>query len=377
MMKKYCYLTFILILGLAATLVAQPELQIQITDPNPEVIYVSDLDILQLASADEFFEIIISNFSDQSYSNCILTLSFFKDQTLLAKVESDPFTIPASLGRRSANNVDLMRDEFYLTDDRNEDYLIEVHESDLFTKEINNLERDILSSGKLPVGHYELVGVLAGSEFNEEEYSDYFDITNPSFVQLVAPGSETGSGFKEDVYTEFPVFQWNGNGSEYQVVVFEKKYALQSLDNILNMNPNWKSDRLENYSIQYPQAGDGNNVVIPLEFGKTYYWMVRMFIQTSAGEETINSEIWEFQLVDPINLGDEQDAIARNLLIEFLRDLIGDKADELAKRLGDYNVKTINVNGQDISIEDLYQLINEYRLKDVEVVDLILPTGSY
>ena len=102
-----------------------------------------------------------------------------------------------------------------------------------------------------------------------------------------------------------------------------------------------------------------------------------MIVQTSAGEETINSEIWEFQLVDPITLGDEQNAIARNLLIEFLRDLIGDKADELAKQLGDYNVKTINVNGQDMSIEDLYLLINEYRLKDVEVVDLILPTGSY
>jgi hypothetical protein len=40
-------------------------------------------------------------------------------------------------------------------------------------------------------------------------------------------------------------------------------------------------------------------------------------------------------------------------------------------------VKSINVNGQDMSIEDLYLLINEYRLKDVEVVDLILPTGSY
>jgi len=154
------------------------------------------------------------------------------------------------------------------------------------------------------------------------------------------------------------------------------------LDNILNMTPNWKSEsnpgeRITGYSIQYPQAGDDGEIVIPLEFGKTYYWMVRMFVHTSAGEEIINSEIWEFQLVDPANLGNKQGEITRNMLIEFLRDLIGDKADELAKQLGDYNVKTINVNGQDISIEDLYLLINEYRLKDVEVVDLILPTGSY
>ncbi|MEJ2052405.1 MAG: hypothetical protein P8X42_00680, partial [Calditrichaceae bacterium] len=62
---------------------------------------------------------------------------------------------------------------------------------------------------------------------------------------------------------------------------------------------------------------------------------------------------------------------------EFLRDMIGDQADEIAKQLADYDVKSIQVNGQEITIEDLYQLINEYRLKQVEVVDLIPPTGSY
>ncbi|MEJ2542471.1 MAG: hypothetical protein P8Y99_00215 [Calditrichaceae bacterium] len=376
MMKKYVYLLFLMIAVLTTHLIAQPSLDILITDPNPEVIYVADLDIMQLASANEFFEIAISNFEAQSY-NCTLTLSFYKDQRLLAKIESTPFTIPAQMGRRSANNVELMRDDFYLTDDHNIENQIDVHESEIFTDEVDNLEEDILSSGKLPIGHYELVGVLTGSQFGTEETSDFFDITNPSFVELITPGAEAGSGFKEEVYTEFPVFQWNGNGSQYQVVVFEKKFALQSLDNVLNMTPNWESEKMDNYNVQYPQAGEGGNMVIPLEFGKTYYWMIRMFVQTSAGEEVINSEIWEFQLVDPITLGDEQNAIARNMLIEFLRDLIGDKADELAKQLGDYNVKTINVNGQDMSVEDLYLLINEYRLKDVEVVDLILPTGSY
>jgi len=376
MMKKYVPFLVFIIAVLITHLGAQPTLDIRITDPNPEVIYVADLDIMQLASGNEFFEIALSNFDDQAYVDCKLTLSFYKDQQLLARIESDEFTIPALMGRRSANNVELMQDEFYLSQDQSQS--IDVHESNIFTNEIDNLERDILSSGKLPMGHYELVGVLIGT-FGTSETSDFFDITNPSFVELIAPGAEAGSGFKEEVYTEFPIFQWNGNGSEYQVVVFEKKFSLQSLDNVLNMTPNWKSEILENYSVQYPPGGtgEGGSMVIPLEFGKTYYWMVKMLVQTSAGIETINSEIWEFQLVDPVNLGDQQGAITRNMLIEFLRDLIGDKADELAKQLGDYNVKSINVNGQDMSIEDLYLLINEYRLKDVEVVDLILPTGSY
>ncbi|HES59904.1 MAG TPA: hypothetical protein ENO18_05675, partial [Caldithrix sp.] len=227
MMKKYSHSLFFILALFMVHLNAQPTLDIRITDPNPEVIYIADFDIMQLASGDEFFEIAISNFEDQVYEHCVLILSFYKDQQLLAKIESEEFTIPAMLGRRSVNNVELMRDEFYLADGQP----IDIRESDLITEEINNIEQDILSSGKIPVGHYELVGVLRGEAGNIDETSDYFDITNPSFVELIAPGSAAGSGFKEEVYTEFPVFQWNGNGSEYQVVVFEKKFALQSLDN--------------------------------------------------------------------------------------------------------------------------------------------------
>ena len=383
MIKKYVYLMFLISLGLAANLIAQPVLDIQITDPNPEVIYISDLDILQLASADEFFRIGIQ-LSDQEYENCVLTLTFSKDDQLLARIISKPFRIPAITHPGAFNgyvsNVDLMTDKFYLVDNPADpnysEYRVDVQDSKLSTNQIDNIERDLLSSGKLPVGHYVLDGTLRGNNVDSQDMDD-FDITNPSFVELVSPGGEAGSGFVEDIYNEFPVFQWNGNGTEYQGVVFEKKYALQSLDNIMNMNPNWKSDLIQGYSAIYPQVGEVNDIVIPLEYGKTYYWMVRMFVNTSAGQETINSEIWQFKLVDPASLGDEQGSIARNTLIEFLRDYIGDKADELAKQLGDYDVKTINVNGRDISLEDLYQLINEYRLKDVEVVDLILPAGSY
>lgn len=376
MMKKSGLFLFCIIVSFTVNLIAQPTLDIRITDPNPEVIYVSDLDILKLASANEFFEIAISNFEDQAFNNCELTLSFYKDDKLLAKVKSKRFIIPEQIGRRSANNVDLMRDKFYLSDLPNPDHLIEVSESEIITDEIDNLERDLLSSMKLPVGHYVLEGFLIGENVNSQS-DDYFDIINPSFVELITPGGETGSGFKEEVYTEYPLFQWNGNGNQYQVVVFEKKFALQSLDNILNMTPNWKSDRLEDYNAQYPQVGEEGKLVIPLEYGTTYYWLVRMFVNTSAGEEIIDSEIWEFKLVDPVTLGDEQGAIARNILIDFLRDYIGDKADELAKQLGDYDVRSININGQEISLDDLYQIINQYRLKDIEVVDLVLPTGSY
>ena len=238
MMKKIFTLFFLIVLGLTSNLIAQaPELDLQIINRNIETVYLADIDVLQLASADEFFLIDI-RFGNQPYTNCRLTLTFSKDDKLLARVVTKPFSIPAAGldgSNKSASNVDFMQDKFYLTDTPNPDYLIEVAESNLSTDQI---ERDVLSSGKLPVGHYILQGILEGNEFVPQEDYDEFDITNPNFVQLIAPGTEAGSGFKDEVYNEFPVFQWNGNGSEYQVVVFEKKFALQSLDNILSMNPN-------------------------------------------------------------------------------------------------------------------------------------------
>lgn len=380
--KTVLLFLFLITLFLVSTTFAQPvELRIQILNADKfETVYASDIDILQLGAVEEFFIIGIYNYGDQTFRGNRLILRFIKDGQLLAKTESELFSIPPQLvSDNIATNVDLMNNNYYLGPTSERDYMVRITESKLVTDEITDIEQDILSSGKFPIGSYILEGFLLneGGSYNPIETFDEFIITNPSFVQLVAPGGEAGSGFVDEEYADFPIFQWNGNGKEYQVLVFEKKFALQSLDNVLSSNPNWKSERLNAFSAQYPQSGGGaDGVVIPLEYGKTYYWLVKMFIQTSSGEEDINSEIWEFKLVDPLTLGDEQGKLARNQLIDFLRDLIGNKADALARQLADYDVRTINFNGREIDIQELYQIINQYRLKQVEVVDLILPTGS-
>ncbi|MEJ2054978.1 MAG: hypothetical protein P8X42_13740, partial [Calditrichaceae bacterium] len=220
-MIKQKLMAFCIVMLCMATFVSAqtaPELDLQIIKRNIETVYVSDLDILQLASADEFFRITI-RFGDREYDNCRLELTFSKDDELLARIVSKPFTIPAAGQdgvQKSASNVDLMEDRFYLKDapQPGSNYLIEIEDSDLSTDNIDNIERDLLSSGKLPVGHYVLEGTLEGNEFTANSDYDEFDITNPSFVELLSPGSEAGSGFAEQIYYEYPVFQWNGNGDE-------------------------------------------------------------------------------------------------------------------------------------------------------------------
>ena len=185
---------------------------------------------------------------------------------------------------------------------------------------------------------------------------------NPAFIRL-------SDDEPQIIYNEFPVFQWTGNGDEYQVVVFEKRSRFQTIDDIVRSRENWKSDLSPVESVIYPQGGKA----IPLETGKTYFWMVRMLINTSSGKEAVNSEIWQFHLANPSNQLYGQGLISKNDMLAFLRDLLGDKADEIAASLDDFQVSTVKVNGAEITIQELYNLINTYRSQKVEVLDLILP----
>ena len=81
-------------------------------------------------------------------------------------------------------------------------------------------------------------------------------------------------------------------------------------------------------------------------------------------------------MTDPTDLGNEQGQIARNQIIDFLRDIIGPRADELAKSLGGYKLSSIYLNEQEITLQEFYQIINEYRLKEVQIVELIFPQSS-
>ncbi len=371
-------LMLIFALGLGLKTFAQDlTLNLQVLDEEKlQVLFISDLDLQQLGTAEELFSLQIIKNTNRGFPRCHLLLQVWKDQDLLAYSESDSFAIPADPAGTvyETNNVELVNNSFYLHPG-DPSTRIHMKESKL-GDEIEGLQEKVLSSGKAPFGVYKLSATL----FNDVDGStvDFREVTflaatNPSYIQLVSPGGNAGSGLAHPVYTEFPIFQWNGNGEEYQVVVFEKKPMLQSLDDVLGSVPNWESEHLSGLSAMYPQ-GSG---AIPLEFGKTYYWMVRMFVHTSSGIERINSEVWEFKLSDPANQGLSQNALSKQDLLSFLQDLLGEKAKVIKDRLTGFDIRSIMLNGQRIDIQELYQKIRDYRDRKVEVYDVVLPSSSY
>lgn len=372
-------------IALGSAMAQNINVNFRLLNPAIQTLYVSDLDLLQQGiesgTAEPIFEITVDapGFDPANdgeiYENCRMLVSLHKDDNLLASWNSNYFRIPENPVPYRITN-DVLVNGRYAFDPAISGTAITFSETEI-SDYIDKLQNDILASGKLPVGNYTLEINLSynnlqnpqGGIVTEDKSFTFLTATNPSYIQLVAPGVVAGGGEPQTIFSEFPVFQWTGNGDQFQVLVFEKRNADQTVDDVINSRENWHSEPLSVQSALYPQGGE----VIPLEYGKTYFWMVKMLVSTSSGTEEVNSEVWQFKLADPADQNNQQAALSKNEIMTFLRDLLGDRAEEIAKSLEDYEVATIRVNGSDISIQELYNLINTYRGSEVEVQDLILP----
>lgn len=383
---RVVYLSLLLLFS--STLSAQDiQISFRIVDPilaqeGLNTIYLSDTEIATMFSGEfqkPIFEVQIGAMGDPlqpniAYENCEMFLSIKKDDAILASWYSDPFIIPSQPEPYILPNEQLINNTFYF-DPANSATRVRIHERES-TDDLTNLQTEALSSGTLPIGNYTLE-IQLNYAFNSQTYQKldvfpFLSTTNPSYVQLVSPGNYAGGMDAITIFNEFPVFQFAGNGDEYQVVVFEKKNDFQTVDDVINSRENWQSDPGPELSVIYPQGGNA----IPLEYGKTYYWMVRMFIVSTSGTNTINSEVWQFRLGDPANPADQQALISKNDLMAFLKDLLGDQADEIAASLTDYEVATIRVNGTEMTIQELYNLLNTYRNQKIQIEDIVLPGSS-
>jgi len=339
-----------------------------LTNKNLDALYLADIDLQNFDTAEDIFAITVNKNVPNEFKNCYFYFELTRNNEAIIKAESELFTIPASFTEKTFTNRELSSGF-----DFGEGQVAYFHSVNL-TNATDKLRNDILKSGKLPFGVYKIIVELRQRSGEQPVVGRgekiLLQATNPGYLQLVSPGVPAGNGLTSNVYTQYPVFQWTGNGLEYQVFVFEKKDMMQTYDDIINSQPNWTSERLNKLSVQYPQAANA----IPLEFGKTYYWIVRMYSETSGGEETQDSEVWEFSLVDPEQSANLQSQIVREDIMRFLANVLGPKVNEVRASLEGYHLKTIRFNGEEIRINQLYEILNRYKGQSFKIVDFIPPS---
>ena len=171
----------------------------------------------------------------------------------------------------------------------------------------------IVQTGQLPNGVYTF-RVVATSENGEQIVKeDVLNISNPATLQLVSPGGILSDTTINEVYTSYPVLQWESDpcnytdpmtgesGCEYFIRVAEfKSQEHSSIDQAIESVTRLPLDQFLGFepvgfgitTFQYPTDGGD------LEPGKVYVWQIRKDIATTVGTEQLISDIMAFKVKD-------------------------------------------------------------------------------
>ena len=237
----------------------------------------------------------------------------------------------------------------------------------------------IVQTGQLPNGIYtfRVTATVANGEQISRE--DILNISNPTLLQLISPGGVLSDTTINEVYTSYPVFQWESDpcnyidpssgesGCEYFVRVAEFRsdehssvdQAIESVTRLpLDQSLGFQRIGYGFTTFQYPTDGGD------LEPGKVYVWQIRKDLVTTSGTEEILSDIMAFKVKDFTSTDDENSGgedTSPELML--LRTIIGD---DLANRMfgmgGQVSGMTpngnITLNGESIDMSVVQSLVS-------------------
>jgi len=243
--------------------------------------------------------------------------------------------------------------------------------------EAEQMMSSIVQTGQLPNGIYTF-RVTATAENGEQILSeDILNISNPTLLQLVSPGGILADTTINEVYTSYPVFQWESDpcnyvnpntgesGCEYYVRVAEFRsdehssidQAIESVTRLpLDQSLGFQQIGYGMTTFQYPTDGGD------LEPGKVYVWQIRKDLVTTSGVEQLLSDIRAFKIKD-FTTSDDNDTGDTTPVGILLRTIIGD---DLANRMfgsggqvaGMVANGNITLNGESIDISVAQSLVS-------------------
>ena len=296
----------------------------------------------------------------------------------LAKVETiEPLPITAPV-RLSNMDLNLSTDQIF--DDSGQPLSLRIGISEkIDAGEMEEMFNAIVQTGRLPDGIYTFRIIITTEDGQQIIEEDILNISNPSMHQLITPGGSLADTSINEVYTSFPIFQWESDpcniasDCEYFIRVAEYNpqehssidQAIESVTRLpLNQSQGYESVGFGVTTFQYPtDAGD-------LEPGKVYVWQVKKDLITTSGIEELLSNILVFKIKDfsPPESQEVQNNISPTDMV--LRDLIGDNmSDQIFGSGGDAEGAVANgnitLNGEAVDISFLQSLVS----KGISIID--------
>tara|TARA_B100001996_G_scaffold346691_1_gene303788 strand:- start:3716 stop:4912 length:1197 start_codon:yes stop_codon:yes gene_type:complete len=289
----------------------------------------------------------------------------------LAKVETiEPLPITAPV-RLSNMDLNLSTDQIF--DDLGQPLPLSIAITEkIDAGEMEEMFNAIVQTGRLPDGIYTFRIIITTEDGQQIIEEDILNISNPSMHQLITPGGSLADTSINEVYTPFPIFQWESDpcniasDCEYFIRVAEYNplehssidQAIESVTRLpLNQSQGYESVGFGVTTFQYPtDAGD-------LEPGKIYVWQVKKDLITTSGTEELLSNILVFKIKDfsPPESQSAQNNITpthmalRSLIGDDMSDQIFGSGGQVEGALANGN---ITLNGDAIDISFVQSLIS-------------------
>jgi hypothetical protein len=227
---------------------------------------------------------------------------------------------------------------------------------------IDEIEDILLDTGKMPDGDYliqmQVFDDHAGIPISNSQIVT-IQIVSPIAIALFTPGAPYGL-LPFEIPSQYPEFSWISNFDEYVISVYELDENVSSPEDIEALEPHHQEVVYSN-NYSYPMSANTLNT------GTTYAWQVTAETITPMQSQnvTMKSIFYTFQYnqAGSIPLIDPEQIV--NLINQFIPS--GTGTQDLLNYLNNgYNVETITWQGQEITIDELIEILNSGLYTPVE-----------
>lgn len=195
------------------------------------------------------------------------------------------------------------------------------------------------------------------------DFNKTITILNPTAINLIAPGGDP-SGPVEEIYTTFPLLQWESTARRFLLKICEKLPENTDPLEVMNNDPNYETP--EGFPLAQPFYQIPTSGIRPFEPGHTYYWQVITKPLNPLQDFSLQSDIWAFR-VAPTGAGVDTDLMQ---VLAFLEEIFGGGYTSLLSQVSDYSFTGLTIGGQTASITDLNTILQRFRSDELEVVEI-------
>ncbi len=338
-------------------------------NPQAQVFYIGDLGFTGFGHVPNIFTITLHNTGTRSYR---VQVRFYMrlNQATIVDAYSNEFDLPP--GTYTFNSSELNTGSVVIGGN-----VVEIQNYTISFDQIENLENQILSTGRLPAGQYEFMVEIIPFDENgtplpaipdPNPADNIMTITNPTTLEPLYPGTRVSSHTLLEVPTPYPYFMWQSDAYLFNLFVYEKYPSDESIQDVLSHDPVLHVERYPNQIFQYPTDPSpqeyfdsngnkvGQSVVIRmLEPGKTYYWYVQAIIFTGSGEQILDSDVYQFRVAES-----DQSSVNAQMILNYLRQILGERYESVMQLLSNFTpTGNILLNGTPVETDVLLDLINK------------------